>query len=269
MVADCCNLLMLNRLDMLNMSCTKTLSILVPGVGAILLALLVSGCVGSPRATAPVAVVETPVVMSENNAPPASAAPLQNAAPSVAVPPAPVISAVVETKPSPAPMSPNVAKVTTPPAKPAAPPVKPTAIVQNAAPPTPTPNKPLTAPPNASNAATAAATKAAAPATQAKSATPMLDLKSLETRLKQTEAIGVFTKIALKNQVNDLLDQFRAFYAGRLNTTLAALRRPYEMLLQKVLALLQDADRALAGAIVASREAMWVILSDPAKFATI
>jgi len=97
----------------------------------------------------------------------------------------------------------------------------------------------------------------------------MLDLKSLETRLKQTEAIGVFTKIALKNQVNDLLDQFRAFYAGRLNTTLAALRRPYEMLLQKVLALLQDADRALAGAIVASREAMWVILSDPAKFATI
>jgi len=94
-------------------------------------------------------------------------------------------------------------------------------------------------------------------------------MKSLETRLKQTEAIGVFTKIALKNQVDDLIAQFRAFYAGRLNTTLAALRRPYEMLLQKVLALLQDADPPLASAIVASREAIWGILADPAKFATI
>ena len=94
-------------------------------------------------------------------------------------------------------------------------------------------------------------------------------MKSLEARLKQTESIGVFTKIALKNQVDDLLDKFRAFHRGRLNTTLAELRRPYELLLQKVLALLQDADAALASAIVASREAIWGILADPAKFATI
>ena len=79
----------------------------------------------------------------------------------------------------------------------------------------------------------------------------------------------MFTKIALKNQVNDLLDQFRAYYQGRLKITLADLRRPYEMLLQKVLALLQDGDPPLAGAIVASREAIWGILADPAKFATI
>ena len=94
-------------------------------------------------------------------------------------------------------------------------------------------------------------------------------MKSLETRLKDTKAIGVFTKIALKNQVNDLLDQFRAYYQGRLKITLADLRRPYEMLLQKVLALLQDGDPPLAGAIVASREAIWGLLADPAKFATI
>lgn len=98
---------------------------------------------------------------------------------------------------------------------------------------------------------------------------PTLDLKSLEARLKDTQAIGVFTKLALKNQVNDLLEQFRAYYQGRLKVTLAELRRPYEMLLQKVLALLQDGDPPLAGAIVASREAIWGILADPAKFATI
>lgn len=97
-------------------------------------------------------------------------------------------------------------------------------------------------------------------------ALPPLDLASLTTRLKDTKAIGVFTKVALKNQVDDLLEQFREFYQGRLATTLAELRQPFELLLLKVLALLQDADPPLAGAIVASREAIWGILADPAKF---
>ena len=98
---------------------------------------------------------------------------------------------------------------------------------------------------------------------------PPLDLTSLEARLKETEAIGVMTKIALKNQVDDLLDQFRAFYAGTLKTTLAELRRPYDLLVLKVLSLLQDRDPSLAAAIAASRDAIWGILSDPKKFATI
>ena len=100
-------------------------------------------------------------------------------------------------------------------------------------------------------------------------APPPLDLKSLETRLKDTKAIGVFTKLALKNQVDDLVDQFRAFYQGRLKTTLAELRRSYDLLVLKVLALLQDADPPLAGAIAASRESLWGILSNPAKFAAL
>lgn len=103
----------------------------------------------------------------------------------------------------------------------------------------------------------------------AQQAPPPLDLESLKTRLKETKAIGVFTKLALKNQVDDLLDQFRAFHQGRRKTTLAELRRPYDLLLLKVLALLQDTDPPLAGAIVASREAIWSILADPAKFAII
>jgi len=110
--------------------------------------------------------------------------------------------------------------------------------------------------------------ESAAPA-PVKQAPPPLDLKSLETRLKETEAIGVFTKLALKNQVDDLLDTFRAFYQGRLKTTLAELRRPYDLVLLKVLALLQDTDPPLAAAIVASREAIWGVLADPDKFATL
>jgi hypothetical protein len=109
----------------------------------------------------------------------------------------------------------------------------------------------------------------ATPSPEKKETSPPLDLTALETRLKETKAIGVFTKITLKNQVDDLLDQFRAYYQGRIKTTLAELRQPYDMLLLKVLSLLQDGDPELARAIVSSREAIWGILTDPAKFATL
>jgi hypothetical protein len=109
----------------------------------------------------------------------------------------------------------------------------------------------------------------ATPGPAKKVASPPLDLTALETRLKETKAIGVFTKITLKNQVDDLLDQFRAYYQGRAKTSLAELRQPYDGLLLKVLSLLQDGDPELARAIVSSREAIWGILADPAKFATI
>jgi len=98
-------------------------------------------------------------------------------------------------------------------------------------------------------------------------AAPPLDLGSLETRLRETSAIGLMTKLTLRNQVDDLLNQFRAFYAGRLETTLAELRHPFNLLMLKVLSLLQDKDPALAAALAASREAIWAILSDRAKFA--
>jgi hypothetical protein len=111
--------------------------------------------------------------------------------------------------------------------------------------------------------------KASATPSPGKPGAPPLDLTALETRLKETKAIGVFTKIALKNQVDDLLNQFRAHYQGRINTTLAELRQPYDRLLLKVLSLLQDGDPELARAVVASREAIWGILADPAKFATL
>jgi hypothetical protein len=100
----------------------------------------------------------------------------------------------------------------------------------------------------------------------AKPATPPLDLKSLETRLRETKAIGVFTKISLKNQVDDLLAEFRAYHKHQAAKTLAELRQSYNLLLLKVLALLQDSDPPLAHDIVASRDAIWSILANPKSF---
>jgi len=174
---------------------------------------------------------------------------------------------------APAPLAPPV--VTETPAAPAVPPAA------SAAPPPPAPGsaaapgkKPVDAavadrrpaPPKPAAPAPKPAVVAAAP--PAPAAAPALNLKSLEQRLRETHAIGVFTKLSLKNQVDDLLDQFRAFYRGQV-PPLTALRQRYDLLMLKVLSLLQDGDPPLANDIVASREAIWGILKDPAKFATI
>ena len=100
----------------------------------------------------------------------------------------------------------------------------------------------------------------------AKKPEPPLDVEALKARLRDTDAIGVFTKLALKNQVDDLLQQFRAHYLSGQKTNVAALRQAYDMLVLKVLALIQDSDPSLARSISGSREAIWGILADPEKF---
>ena len=125
---------------------------------------------------------------------------------------------------------------------------------------TPAPAAPKRPPPAAAPAA------GTAPASAAPSAPPPLNLASLEQRLRETRAIGVFTKLSLKNQVDDLLAEFRAFYAGQGTLKLAELRRSYELLLLKVVTVLQDGDPALASAVSSSREAIWAILSDRTRF---
>jgi hypothetical protein len=167
--------------------------------------------------------------------------------PSTALPPQPVPAA------TPAPIEPTAARQAekesgTPGTKTPAPASKPTPAAASAA------TKPVPPP----------ATAASSPV-----APPTLDLAALKEQLKETKAIGVFTKITLKNQVDDLLQQFRDYYQGKAKITMAQLRRSYDLLLMKVLSLLQDADQKLAAAIVSSREAIWALLADPKKFATL
>lgn len=130
--------------------------------------------------------------------------------------------------------------------------------------------------PSTPQAGTAAAPKSESPPAAAagtpatgQSGAPTLDLNSLEQRLRDTHAIGVFTKLSLKNQVDDLLAAFRAFHGKQPGKTLTQLRQQYDVLLLKVLSLLQDSDPSLAAAISSSREAIWGILTDPQKFSKI
>jgi hypothetical protein len=234
-------------------------------IAGLLFALLTAGCAGLERVPAgePPEPVAAPVTSMgeppQTAAPPGAAVALEPVVPAATATQKPLQTgatqgAAVELEPKVSPSAPSAPRSTGQPAAKAASPaaMTPAKVLASPAPTGQLPKK-----------------ESAAPGLAKPDASPPLDLKSLETRLKETKAIGVFTKLALKNQVDDLLNQFRAYYQGRLKTTLAELRRPYEMLLLKVLALLQDTDPPLAGAIVASREAIWGILADPAKFATI
>ena len=123
-----------------------------------------------------------------------------------------------------------------------------------------------TTPAKDEHAAPPAKESSVAATSQKPSAAMALDLAALKQRLRDTHAIGVFTKLSLKNQVDDLLGKFKAFHAGSRPPTLADVRPAYEMLLMKVLSLLQDGDKALASDINASRDAIWGILTDRQKF---
>ena len=121
----------------------------------------------------------------------------------------------------------------------------------------------------ATRAPAARAPVTGAPVARTPAAAPALDLKALTQQLRATKAIGVFTQITLKNQVDDLLDGFRDYYQGKPKLAISDLRRSFDLLMMKVLSLLQDEDQMLASAIVSSREAIWGLLADPKKFANL
>jgi hypothetical protein len=91
---------------------------------------------------------------------------------------------------------------------------------------------------------------------------PTLALSDIEQRLRDTHAIGVFTKLSLKNQIDDLLDQLHAYRLKPTGASLPPLRHRYDVLLQEVIGLLQSGDPSLAKDISSSREALWSLLTD-------
>ncbi|MCW5574996.1 MAG: hypothetical protein KIT13_02770 [Burkholderiales bacterium] len=216
------------------------------------LLLQLAGCAMSREAQSTETMPEPAAVAAEQppaaaTEPPASAAPpAEEPDPAVAAPtPAPAIA------PSPASE------------KPAAPAAAPAAKAAPVAAEKPAAKPPAKTAAPAPQQKTAAQPPAAPPPQEAM---PAMALATLEQRLKDTNAIGLFTKLALKNQVDDLVNRVRAHHEGN-GATLAQLRQAYDQLLAKVHGLLKDGDPALAGSIMASREAIWQVLTDPVKFA--
>ena len=230
-------------------------------------AIMLSMMIGAAGCARKVPETPQPTPATTDVSPPATTAPAKPSPP----PPLTVTNKPEEEGSPEKPATPSKPSASAPaaePAAPATPPAKP-------APPTatakPAPTKPATPAPTA-KPATPPAQAAAKPTTTAPSATspnPTLDLTALKEQLKSTKAIGLMTKLTLKNQVDDLLDGFRDLYAGKGKSTMPQLRQSYDMLMMKVLSLLQDKDQKLASDIVASREVIWGLLADPKKFAAL
>ncbi len=95
---------------------------------------------------------------------------------------------------------------------------------------------------------------------------PALDLASLLSRIRQSNALGFFTKLALKNAIDDLLAEIDGFNTNVMKGPLKLLREHYNLQLVKQLALLEEDDPALFRDIAASGEALWATLSNPITF---
>jgi hypothetical protein len=247
----------------------------VVGTSALLLAL--TACSGNTKAeqpgSEPPAVAEQPVTPqapkpTQPETREASPPREQAAAPqAVAEPPAPASPSQPAAVPAPSAPAP-VPQTTVKPAAPA-----PVAPAPSAPPPTKkpaTPSPPKSAPPATPATAGGDKTASSAAKTPGPAPTPApLDLKQLKQELKDTKAIGIFSKITLKNQMDDLLGRLRKYHQGQANPPLTDLRRSYELLVMKLLSLVQDDDKKLASDIAGSREAIWALLADPKKFATL
>ena len=95
-----------------------------------------------------------------------------------------------------------------------------------------------------------------------------LNLDKLGTRLRKTKAIGLFTKLELKSQVEDLLDEMEDYHDAKGSLELDQLEEHFNLLVMKLLLLLQDDDPQLHKEIARSRPVLWTTLADPNQFSS-
>jgi hypothetical protein len=135
----------------------------------------------------------------------------------------------------------------------------PVQTVPPAAPPAPeVPAAPPASPP--------ATTPAPAPPGLPAPAAAAISLEELGQRIRDTEAIGTLTKLSLKNDIDDLVDDIRAFHEHG-EGDLDALHERFEALVLKLMAMLEDKEPELSLALGHSRDDIWRKLMNPVEFA--
>ncbi len=95
------------------------------------------------------------------------------------------------------------------------------------------------------------------------------DLNALVSRISQSKALGLFTKLSLKQDIDGLLENVRKYHDGSGDGSLEQLRERYDVLVHKLMILLQEKDGELVKSIDDGRDKLWAILSDHEKFASI
>lgn len=84
-----------------------------------------------------------------------------------------------------------------------------------------------------------------------------INLETLTERLKETPAIGVFTKLAIHSDIIDLKDEIKTYKRKSvLQSKIESVRAKFDGLLMKIIALL-EADPDLSRDLYTARESIW------------
>ncbi len=84
-----------------------------------------------------------------------------------------------------------------------------------------------------------------------------VNYKELEERLKNTDAIGFFTKLAIRNDIVDLVNKIKQYRKkSMLKAKMKEIRARFDGLLLKIIALLEE-DPDLSRDLYVGRESIW------------
>jgi len=94
----------------------------------------------------------------------------------------------------------------------------------------------------------------------------IVDLQLLGDMLADTKAIGLFTKLSLKKDIDKVLLRLKKFHDGKSKFTLEQLEEQYDLLLMKIAIYLQDNDLALHKHLCNAWLVIWEDLRDFDRF---
>ncbi len=84
--------------------------------------------------------------------------------------------------------------------------------------------------------------------------------------LADTKAIGLFTKLGLKKDMNKVLQRLKKFHDGKSKYTLEQLQEQYDLVLMKIAIHLQDSDFILHRHLCNAWLPIWQDLKDFDRF---
>jgi len=93
-----------------------------------------------------------------------------------------------------------------------------------------------------------------------------LDLNALVDRLSNSKALGIFTKLSLKQDIDRFLKSVGNYHKGQGAHSLDQLHERYDAMVHKLVVLLQDKDEDLVKSIDQSRDKVWLMLADEKEF---
>ncbi len=93
-----------------------------------------------------------------------------------------------------------------------------------------------------------------------------IDLDDLVKRISDSKAMGMFTKLTLKREIDALKRDLKAFHDGGSKSALEKLHERYDVLVHKLMTLLQEKDPGLAREVAQARTFLWTKLTDPNEF---